>query len=175
MIKKINTHFEKLFEQKNDPTSFKELKDNFVLSEKNSELENLSYIFSQQANKNDLLMLFSQLSSFFEVGFLLEKTHSQKYHALQIFAYAKHFQSLDGLQLIQLPQPELFKVLSTNAQNFLSHFHLAELDHKNRMNAFLMKISEQYSLIVMSSLAEPWLQLRIESLHQTLLKINFNL
>jgi hypothetical protein len=173
MIKKLNTQIEKLFDQSNQAMGFEELKKKFLLSENNSEIDNLSYIFTKHVNKQDLQLLFTQLSSFFEVGFLFEKSGSPVYQAVQVFAFSKQMQNLDGLKLITLPQPEIFKILSTDSKSFLNFFKLSELDRENKFESFLIRLSERHSIVLMSSLAEPWLKIRLESLQKALLKIHF--
>jgi len=169
---------EKLFfqtENENTDLSFEEIKNSFELNLDNHPLQNLSYVFSSQLQINQVTFLFSQLSSFFEVGFLLQKTNTreQKFKLAQIFAYSKHLNQLNEEQKISLPRCSQNQILSTSAQGFLRKFNLGFLDDKGQLKAFLVPLNENNSLIVMSGLAEPWLQLRIECLQNTLMKIDF--
>jgi hypothetical protein len=90
-----------------------------------------------------------------------------------LFIYSHHINELQGLKSLILPKPELFNVLSTNAQAFLNNLSLSHFDTEKKMSAFYIRISESQAILMMSSLAEPWLQLRIEALQKTLMKIPF--
>lgn len=175
MLKKWNDSMEKLFFQsENTDLSFEEIKNSFELNLDNHSLQNLSYVFSSQLQINQITFLFSQLSSFFEVGFLLQKNpQQQKFKLMQIFAYSKHLTQLNEEQKISLPHCSQNQILSTPAQSFLKKFNLGFLDDQRQLKAFLVPLNENNSLIVMSGLAEPWLQLRIECLQNTLMKIDF--
>ena len=74
---------------------------------------------------------------------------------------------------MQLPQPELFKVLQTNSQNFLKKLGLSEYDENHRLGAFLLRISQTETLVLFSRLADPWAKVRLESLQNALMKIHF--
>lgn len=177
MLKNLTKKFEKLFE---DPLAHKqhslpleEIKKAFIASEDNQQIENLSYVFNKIVSKKELPLLFSQLSSFFEIGFLFEKSYSGKYHATQMFAYSFQMKKLDALPLIQLPLPKLFKVLQTNSQSFLTRLGLADYDEADRLGAFLIRISQTETLVLMSRLADPWAKNRLECLQNALMKIQF--
>ena len=177
MLKNLTKKFEQLFEDpqghKQHDNSLEEIKKAFVLSEDNTQIENLSYVFTGTVHKKNITLLFSQLSSFFEMGFLFEKSYSGKYHATQMFAYSFQMKKLDALPLMQLPQSELFKVLQTNSKNFLAKLDLSEYDSKHRLGAFLIRISQNETLVLLSHLADPWAKVRLASLQNALMKIHF--
>ncbi len=176
MIKNFNQKIEELFEQPLDQQrsqTIDELKKTFNLAEDNHQIENLSYIFSTAVGKNEVSFLFSQLSSFFELGFLFEKTRTKQYQAIQMFAYSMQIKNLDGLSLLRLPTPDLFKVLSTNTQTFLSKANLTNFGENQNLTSYLLRISEKLTFVLMLSLADPWAKNRIEALQKTLMKINF--
>lgn len=172
MIKKINDAVEKIFDQADQAVDIEEIKKSFALTADNKQLENISYIFSSSFKKDELVLLFTQLSSFFEIGFLFETGKNNKTaQPVQIFAYAKQLCQNDSISPIALPKPDLYKVLKTNSKNFLKKYNLNNLDSENKMSAFLIRVSSRYTLVLMSGLAEPWLQLRIESLKKTLMRL----
>lgn len=177
MLKNLTKKFEQLFEDplahKQQAHSLDEIRKAFIPAEDNHQIENLSYVFSKPVHKKEMPLLFSQLSSFFEIGFLFEKSYSGKYHAMQMFAYSYQMKKLDGLPLIQLPQPDLFKVLQTNSKNFLAKLKLSDYDETERLGAFLIRISQTETLVLLSSLADPWAKVRLESLQNALMKIQF--
>ena len=172
MIKKINDAVEKFFEQADHVVDVEEIKKAYTLTADNSQLENISYIFSSTLKKDDLALLFTQLSSFFEIGFLFETVKNNKsVQPVQIFAYAKQLCQNENIKSITLPKPDLHKILKTNSKTFLKKYNLSDLDCENKMSAFLIRISPRYTLILMSGLAEPWLQLRLESLKKMLMRL----
>lgn len=176
MIKNFNQKIEELFEKPFDPQraqSLEEIKTKFILSEDNKQIENLSYVFASTVGKNEIPLLFSQLASFFEIGFLFEKTHTRKFQALQMFAYSIQIKNLDGIGLMQLPEPKLFKVLCTSSASFLSKANLSMFGEDRKLDAYLIRVSKNETFVLMLSLADPWAQLRIEALQKTLMKIIF--
>lgn len=177
MLKNLTKKFEQLFEDphahKQHSLALEEIKKKFTPSDDNKQIENLSYVFSHAVGKKEIPLLFSQLSSFFEMGFLFEKSYSGKYHAMQMFAYSYQMKKLDSLPLIQLPQSDLYKVLQTNAKNFLTKLQLSDYDQDERLAAFLIRISKTETLVLLSRLADPWAKVRLESLQNALMKIHF--
>jgi hypothetical protein len=177
MLNKLTKKLEKLFDNpldhKQHALALDEIKKAFVLSEDNQQIDHLSYIFSQTVGKKDTALLFSQLSSFFEMGFLFEKSNSEKYQVTQMFVYSLQMKKLDGLPLVRLPRATLFKVLETDSQSFLTRMKLSDYDETGRMGAFLIRISETETLILLSSLADPWAKVRLASLQNALMKIQF--
>lgn len=177
MLKNLTKKFEQLFEDplahKQHAHTLEEIRKSFSPSEDNHQIENLSYVFSKPVSEKEIPFLFSQLSSFFEMGFLFKKSYSGKYHALQMFAYSHQMKKLDGLPLIQLPQSELFKVLQTNSKSFLARLNLSDYDESHRLGAFLIRISQTETFVLLSRLADPWAKVRLESLQNALMKIHF--
>lgn len=181
MFKKINNKIEKMFDQS---SSFVVTSHNDLVSENNNVqflnntnlLENLSYIFSSEITPENLPQLFSQLSSYFEIGLLLKRhPNSTAYRTLNTFAFQQELTLPESVKNIKLPQSGIFKVLKTSAFGLLSHFNLNHLDPQKKMNSYLIPISIDYSIIVMTQVAEPWAGLKIEALQKTLMKINFSL
>lgn len=174
---KINLSFEKLFFNTENSTNstFEEIKKNFELNYDNLPIQNLSYIFSSQVNYEKTKLLFSQLSSFFEVGLLLKRAQNQNsmYEIDEIFAFSQIATQIKNQDLIRLPQTSTQSILKTSARSILKKYHLEFFDEDNDLSAFLIHLNKDNSLILMSSLAEPWLQLRIETLKNSLMKIDF--
>jgi hypothetical protein len=179
MIKKINQKIEKLFESTSDIFALQELKKNFFLEDNIQLISNISYAYQKPVNQDEFLHLFSQLSCFFEVGLCFKKQNynfnSNKYKAIQMFAYGNQFMNLDNLPEIVFPQTTLFNILSTNSQSFLKKMNLQNLDQNNSLQAYLISISPNFSVLLFTEYAEPWAKLRFEKLQSTLMKINFEL
>ena len=177
MMKNLTKKIEKLFdnplEHKQHAISLEEIRQSFIIAEDNHQIENLSYVFTKDLHKKDTALIFSQLASFFEIGFLFEKTNSRKYQATHMFAYSLQMKKLDGLPLIHLPQCDMFKVLQTNSRAFLSKLKLSDYDEPHRLGAFMIRISQTETLVLLSSLADPWAKVRLEALQNSLMKINF--
>lgn len=178
MIKKWNEKVEKMFDQP-QPTQqlgeCEELKKAYHVTLDNQQLENISYIFSTMLTKIEMGTVFTQLSSFFEMGFLIEKTATRNVGAVSnAFAFSKHMAQVENLNPIRMPNPALFQVLKTDATAFLAKFNLDNFNTDKKLQAFLMRVTESHTIVVMSGLAEPWLQLRIESLQKTLMRVHFD-
>ncbi len=190
MFKKFSTKLEKLFEKSAhaSPYSeqyFAEMQDDFQIVYNNKILENLSYVFSNEINSDNLRNLFAQLSSYFEIGFLLKKSSKSPdkstiynvalYNVLSAFAFRQKINLSESLKPIKLPFPGLHKVLRTPALQILNRLGLKSLDPKEKMTSYLMPITDNCSIVVMTQIAEPWAKLKVETLHKTFLKINFSL
>ncbi|MBC7741740.1 MAG: hypothetical protein H7061_06070 [Bdellovibrionaceae bacterium] len=177
MIKKWNEKVEKIFDQPNQPQASaecEELKKAFDVTLDNQSLENMSYVFSTLLTAADMGTVFTQLSSFFEMGFLIEPTLTKNVGAVSMaFAYSKHMAQVDNLKPIRIPKPAIFQVLKTDATAFLSKFNLQNFNADKKLQAFLIRVTDAHTIVVMSGLAEPWLQLRIESLQKTLMRVHF--
>ena len=181
MLNKINITLENLFDQKSEPLinsgqNFSADQSNFQIINNNKMLENLSYIFSNEINHNNLSNLFTQLSSYFEIGFLLQKNdNSNYYYVKEAFIFAKKINPIEISKPIKLPPAELYKILSTNACSILNHFGLSRLDTSAKMISYLIPIAENFTIVVLTKTAEPWAKLKLESLQKTFMKINFYL
>ena len=188
MLKKINTKFEELLntpnpsaicteisnidspaEQTHPETQFCLLKETNANS-----LENLSYIFSNEINQDNLSNLFSQIACHFEIGLLLKKNNPLNTHKLiEVFVFSQKNEISVNTNEIKLPDIPVFTILRTTAQNILKHFEMNDLDVEQKMTSYLIPLTYNYSIIIITQTAEPWVRLKIESLQKTLMKINF--
>lgn len=171
MIKKWNDKIEKAFNVNTQDLSLLESQQTFQLNFENHSLENLSYIHSRISQQN-ITNVFSQLASFFEMGFLLEK-QKRNFAAVQGFAFGQTLKLDEKNIFLNLPKTPLYNVVRTSAPSILKKINYDFLNHSQKMNAFVITISAQHSLLVFSQLAEPWMKLRLESLQKTLMKISF--
>ena len=171
MIKKWNDKIEKAFNVNTQDLSLLESQQTFQLNFENHSLENLSYIHSRISQQN-ITNVFSQLASFFEMGFLLEK-QKRNFAAVQGFAFGQTLKLDEKNIFLNLPKTQLYNVVRTSAPSILKKINYDFLNHSQKMNAFVITISAQHSLLVFSQLAEPWMKLRLESLQKTLMKISF--
>lgn len=180
MFKKMNSKLEALFEQKPDAMAgpeynLNEAQKNFQISNHNQLIENLSYVFEEDVTKENLVPLFQQLSPYFEIGFLMHKTTNLDYKIQSAFVFAKTIHDLKEYRSIGLPKTSLFRILKTQAAPFLKKFNMQNLDPSQKMDAYLLPISETQSIVLITLMAEPWAGLKIQTLQNTLMKINFNL
>lgn len=171
MNKKWNDTFEKIFETNTQDLTLLESQQSFELNSENHSLENLSYIHCQTDQVN-IVRIFSQLSSFFELGFLFEKK-KDIFSATQGFAFGQVLNLGEKNILIKFPKMDLYSLFKTNASAILKKMNYGFLNKSKKMNAFVIKISSQHSVLVFTELAEPWLKVRLESLQKTLMKISF--
>jgi hypothetical protein len=172
MIKKWNERLEKMFESSNQDLALIESSRTFELNPDNSYLENLSYIYSVSVQKNNIQSVFSQLSPYFELGFLLEK-QKNSYTPTHAFAYGIMNDISEKNILLKLPRTDIFVIVRTAASSILKKMNFDFLNTDKKMSAFVISLSPTYSILIATKLAEPWLKLRLESLQKTLMKINF--
>lgn len=174
MIKKWNEKLEKMFESTNQDLTLIESSRTFELNPDNVYLENLSYVYNSPIQKNNILSVFSQLSPFFELGFLLER-QKNSYTPTHGFAYGNLTNLSEKNILLKLPKTDMFVIVSTSASGILNKMNYNFLNPEEKMSAFVIAVSPTYSILVATKIAEPWLKLRLESLQKTLMKINFEL
>lgn len=172
MIKKWNDKLEKIFDSTHQDLTLLESRQTFELSADNSLLENLSYVHSFQLSKNSIHSVFTQLSSFFEIGFLFEKQNKIA-SAVDAFAYGQPIDLTHKALLLRLPVCSLFHIVKTPASAILKKLNYAFLNPQKKMNSFIISVSPTYSILIATEMAEPWLRLRLESLQKTLMKIHF--
>lgn len=180
MLKKINSHLESLFDGSSEIAIVEEkkisTKKDFQLVENHKLIENLSYVFTGEITAKNITNLFTQLSAYFEIGFLLKLNELTGQHRpIQAFAFQQNLTLPTSLRAIRLPESAIFTVLISNGNNMLRHFGLTNLDPQKKMNSYLIHLSDDYSFIFISAIAEPWASLRVETLQKTLMKINFSL
>ncbi|MFZ3229744.1 MAG: hypothetical protein WA160_06040 [Pseudobdellovibrio sp.] len=172
MIKKWNDKLEKIFNSTNQDLALLESSQNFELNSDNLYLENLSYIYTNPIRPQNIQSLFSQLSPFFEIGFLLEKQKS--YHTpTQMFAFGQLSNIAEKNILLKLPATSVYTIVRTSAVGILKKMNFAFLNSQNKMSAFVISVSPSLSILVVTKIADPWLKLRLESLQKTLMKVNF--
>lgn len=177
MLKKISTKLERIFDDntydlhqiqdKNENSSIKET----GIVEDIGLLENLGYVFSYEVNLSNLSQFVNRISLFFEAGFLLKRKEDNLYTCYEAFYYCEPIRNSSA---IRLPNSHICSILKTDAQSVLKKMNLGLLDKKKLMNAYLIRFSADYALIVVSQSAEPWAQLKIKKLQEVFLKINFS-
>lgn len=185
MLKNITDKIENLLEQKNSQVLLSEhtltsAQKQFQPIYDNKLIENLAYAFSYEINSKNFEYFFSQLSTFFEIGFLMEKINittekNPDYRVKDAFFYQNKMIQNDSLRHIGLPQIPTHQVLKTSGYHFLKKLQLEQLDTQQKYNCYLIKITDKYYMSFLSPNAEPWIKLQIEALNTILLKINFNL
>lgn len=174
MIKKWNEKLEKMFETTNQDLTLIENAQSFELNPDNVYLENLSYVYTSVVEKNNIESVFSQLSPFFELGFLLEK-QKNAYTPIHGFAYGNPISIAEKNIILKLPKTDVFVIVRAAANALLKKMGYEFLNQDKKMSVFIVGISPTYSILVATKIAEPWLKVRLESLQKTLMKINFGL
>ena len=174
MFKKLNSKLENLFDENSAPHFLTDpgliaARKNFQSVDNLQQLENLSYIFSEEVTSELLPNLFSQLCSHFEIGYMQAGIRQS------VTLYGKPWPLVASTELLKLPEVPLFKIFKTDGALVLTHFKINELDPQGKMASFMVRINDGHYFVFLTSTAEPWARLRIEALQNTLMKINFNL
>ncbi|MEQ1722569.1 MAG: hypothetical protein ABL930_05295 [Pseudobdellovibrio sp.] len=149
---------------------------NFQILNNNQLIENLSYVFTEEITSSNIEHFFMQLSSYFEIGFLLKsQPEACDFKIQSAFVFAKKMSQTNELKAVSLPKTNLFQVLKTPAIPLLKKFNMQSLDKFEQMDAYLLPLTSNYSLVLITQIAEPWAELKISTLQSTLMKINFTL
>jgi hypothetical protein len=189
MFKKITATLENLLDHDSNQNFVNELglldaRKNYLASENLNELENLSYAHSFEVNDENLNILMDSLSCFFEMSFVFKKPlpiratnlrRSSDFQADYVCLFGQKITSVHLQAPAKLPKTDLYKVLKTNAHSFLRKFKLQDLDSEKKMSCYLIRISENVTFVFVTNMADPWAKVKIETLQQTLMRINFNI
>lgn len=189
MFKKITATLENLLDHESNQNFVNELglheaRRSYLSSENLNELENLSYAYSFEVNAENLNTLMDTLSCFFEMSFVFKKPaligatqlrRSVDFQADYVCLFGQKITSAHLQVPAKLPKADLYKVLKTKAYSFLKKFKLQDLDSEKKMSCYLIHISENVTFVFVTKMADPWAKVKIETLQQTLMRINFNL
>lgn len=172
MMKRWNEKLEKIFETNNQDLSLLESQKTFELNADNSSLEHLSYIYSFLLEKNNIHSVFTQLSPFFEVGFLFERQKTINC-VINAFAFGQPVDLAQKTLVLKLPQAALFNIVKISAAAVFKKLNYGFLDSPKKMQSYTIGVSDTYSIMIATDMAEPWIKNRLEALQKTLMKIHF--
>lgn len=114
-------------------------------------------------------IFFSRLTAFFEVGMLIEGKDVQK-----MFYFGQNIDKKLPKIHFKLPNSGLFNILKTRAPLFLRKIGFNHLPDAAKMVCLLIRVEENRYIVLMTKQAEPWLQLRCESLKKALIYHDYN-
>lgn len=136
-------------------------------------LQELKNIKLQAKQADDLFIsLFSQLTPYFESGLLLYRkrtdgkketwVHGAAFHEGVYFHIPEEFANLS----LELPVVKKLELKKCAPYQLLSPLGLTELCDHSDSSAFVCKVHDLFTMILMTKLPEPWLRLHMESIHQ---------
>lgn len=182
MFKSVTSKLEWLFDHDSGQNpildhALMEAKKKFTAIENNKHLANLSYVFSGEVDRENISHLTAQIGCYFEMVFLCKRKDElkSKYHVTETVLYNKKTNVAESAGPFRLPKTPIFRVFRTTSYGFLSRLNLAELDPERKLKIYTLRLNENYSLVLACKTAEPWAKLKIETLQNSLMKINFNL
>lgn len=117
------------------------------------------------------IIVFSRLSMYFEIGILFER-ENQNWRAQAFFENGR----LKGLSSECLtikggPAITPLQIVKAPAMPFLKQLRVSQkITKAEDLNAFLIRPHDHVSFVLMTRLAEPWLKVHIDEIHQEVLK-----
>ena len=159
MTKSFLEKIETLLDHEDHFDSFKFEKNNSFQID--SQHEHLERIFFTEGVKQ-WEILFTRLTAFFEIGFLIQKQEIQR-----MFFYGDSVEKKLPKLKFKLPLPPLFNILKTRGHLFLNKMGFS-LPNADKMNCLLIRVDETQYIVLLTQQADPWLQLRCESLRKAL-------
>lgn len=115
-----------------------------------------------------MVVLFSRLSLFFDAGVMLENNDGR-------WTAQAHFDrgvietiNTQSKPSIQLPHVRTLEILRTAASPILTKLKLQHLDPQNKLQCLMIKISADFSFLLLSPLPDLWLKEHIESIRVSL-------
>ncbi len=115
-----------------------------------------------------IVVLFSKMSLFFEAGVMMENQDGtwtaqatfEKSVIETINTQTKHS--------MRLPHIQTLEILKTSARPILEKLKLKHLDPKNQLQCLLIKISSDFSFLLLSNLPDLWLKEHVENIRHSL-------
>lgn len=181
ILKKLNSKLEQLFDQ--DPhhnwlieQGFLEAQKSFVPESTLNTLNHLSYVYNSEVNAENVHNFLTQLACHFDGALLLQAAPGESaFRVSRAILFGKPVSESIKWPLVKWPAFKLYQVYKTQATGLFKKLHLTALAENKKATAYLIKTSDTSLLIVFTTQAEPWAQLKMSSLQHTLMKINFNL
>lgn len=117
----------------------------------------------------DWTILFSQLSAFFEMGILFKHSAHKDSSMTQMFYRGETYDCKSSKTYLKLPKSDHFNVYKTSSAPLLKKLKLDQFENIKDMSCMMVKVSDEYSYILFSKKADPWLRLLLENLQKTLI------
>ncbi len=179
ILKKLNSKLEQLFDQ--DPHHNWLIEQGFVEAQKNfapestlATLNHLSYVYNNEVNPENAQSFLTQLACHFEGVIFLQSRDTEQFQVSRAILFGKPVADNIKWPEVKWPPFKLYQVYKTAALGLFKKLRLTALENQ-KVSAYLIKTSEHSLIIVFTTQAEPWAQLKMSSLQHTLMKINFNL
>jgi hypothetical protein len=180
ILKKLNYKLEELFDQ--DPHHNWLIEQNFLEAQKTyasesnlSSLNNLSYVYTNEVNSENVQSFLTQLACHFEGVLLLQQQTTGQFQVTRSILFGKPVSESIKWPEVNWPEFKLYQVYKTAANGLFKKLRLTALAENQKASAYLIKTGDGSMLIVFTTQAEPWAKLKMTSLQHTLMKINFNL
>ena len=119
-------------------------------------------------------IFFSRLTAFFEFGMLIDNSAAANGEIQKMFFYGQNIDKKLPKIHFKLPKSPLFNILKTRAPLFLRKLGFNHLPDAAKMACLLIRVEENRYIVLMTKQAEPWLQLRCESLNKALICHDYN-
>ena len=177
MNSNLSKKVENLFEQSNqiqlmsEEVKLDKAQKSFQTEDRFQFLENLShgqYILDEQLKTQ---IFFDRLIPFFEAGFLFKKQGANS-EIQKHFILGKSYKKQNHSASMRLPSSPLLKILRSDSSSLLKKLGLAHVFESDKCKGFYILLSNDYGLILITQQAEPWLQLKMESLQKALIQFS---
>ena len=118
-----------------------------------------------------ILYVFKKMNLYFESGLLLEN-NDQMYSVVSLFQKGHIRVAADDFhsRKIKLPKTQDFEVLTTSSQIFMKKLNL-NWDPENKLRAFLIQPTADFSFILFSPVPDLWMQNEIPKLVKAIKKL----
>ena len=168
----LTKKIENLFEQSNldaDPLPVNITLDKLQLKyesiDNDNLLENISYMATSMGSSfENWNLFFTRLIPFFEIGFLFSDSSLKNQ-----FLYGKEINCKNKSVPLKMPKSNLFQILKTDPKSFLIKFGLSHILYTEKMSCFYVRVDENIGLTIITTKAEPWLKLKMDSLQKALI------
>ncbi|MFP5518770.1 MAG: hypothetical protein ACLGGX_02610 [Bdellovibrionia bacterium] len=114
------------------------------------------------------VVLFQRLADFAEYGYFFENQDgTHKLYATFQFGVVSPIHS-EPRPAMSLPHADLLTVLQTNATNIVEKIPQVKIQNSEDYRAFLIRISSDFTIILLSKLPDPWMKVHMEDLHRAI-------
>lgn len=114
------------------------------------------------------IVIFNRLSAFFDSGILLENNDGQWSSVAYFHGGKSYLLKKPNQAIIRLPSVELMNALKTNSELILKKLNLHHLDPQGHTTCLLIKVTPDFSFILLSRMPDIWLKDHINNISREL-------
>ena len=178
-FQKLQTQFEKLLQEDlgAKDSEIQKVKSEFTISTDDAMIRGLSVGLPDDESERAMIV-FSRLSSFFEIGVFcltdtaatVKKASNPESQVAVVFLYGQ-FKAISEKKSISLPSVGPSQTLCSQNDKLWKDLSIFKWIKNERLTSFLVQLDQTLTFILISRLADAWVKIHFEKIHNELLKV----